>query len=313
MSAIDRASTNRSYYHLVKGLFDPGCVTANYTSFHNQNRPAQSLNSGKTAGTANGWDWVRENSRYDATANRGPNDGGADSTGHWVDITSPVKISRAGQPLIVRPRDTSASVGDPSSNQPRPPIPYNVAFSDKPYYNFGTNINNGSSASFGSDSTRYGTLVNALATRINTIIVSGINPSRPGQGYGGLHNFPRFLESWTGNDLSFSGSLIQLSYTNYATAPFELENLEPWSSSRLQSNPSNENIMYYEAPNRRWGYDVALQFSPAGPAAARFVTSSKNRTEYYVEPPASDPYIVNLCEAAKAPPLSLSTNCPKKE
>ncbi|MBW4443512.1 MAG: hormogonium polysaccharide biosynthesis protein HpsA [Plectolyngbya sp. WJT66-NPBG17] len=305
------ASGDRNYYHEVSGLFDPGCVAAEYTSFHNQNRPARQMN-GKTAGNKDGWDWVRENSRYDAIASRRSDQGGADSTGHWVDITSPIKISRAGQPLVVRPRD--ATVDDNSSvmrGKVRPPVPYNVAVSPDPaYYNYGNDVDgdNNLNANYGGN--RDNNLIRALSSRINSIIVSGISPSRPKQGYGGLHNFPRFLEFWQGKDLSFSGSFIQLSYTNYATSPFELENIEPWSGTKMPSDPEKENIVYYQPPTRRWGYDVALQFSPAGPAAARFVTQGKDRSEYYVEPPANDPYIANLCQAVKKLPLGLNTNCP---
>lgn len=326
LATIKGASASRSYYHNpTEGLFDPGCARANYTSFHNQNRPARQLDL-KTAGTRSGWDWVRENSRYDAVANRRPDATDTSTsgvaTGHWVDITAPVKISRSGQPQVVRPRDAAAPARlDASRSEPLPPIPYvalaGTTTTPRVYYNYGTNITNGVNASFGSNADRWETLVQALGTRINSIIVSGISPSRPKQGYGGLHNFPRFIERWEVNDstgipLNFLGSFIQLSYTNYATAPFELENLEPGaSSSPRQTDPDNENIMYYEPPDRRWGYDVALQYSPASPAAARFVTASKNRSEYYVEPPANDPYIANLCEAAKSA-LSLNTNCPRR-
>ncbi|BAU12735.1 hypothetical protein LEP3755_32660 [Leptolyngbya sp. NIES-3755] len=314
ISSIQGASANRSYYHNpAEGLFDPGCSRTNYTSFHNQNRPAKQLDD---TATGRRWDWVRENSRYDAIANRRPNASDAlnfgVATGHWVDITAPIKISRSGHPLVVRPRDTGR-------NEPLPPIPYNVALREstatpRVYYNYGSNITNGVNASFGNNDSRYDTLVRALGTRVNSIIVSGISPSRPNQGYGGLHNFPRFIESWNNSvPLNFSGSFIQLSYTNYATAPFELENLEPGasSSSSRQTDPANENIMYYEPPLRRWGYDVGLQYSPASPAAARFVTAGKDRSEYYAEPAASDPYIANLCEAAKSA-LNLNTICPRK-
>jgi len=312
MLDMDNASNNRSYYHSVTGLFDPGCISANYTSFHNQNRPAQAMVA-KTAGTANGWDWVRENSRYDAVANRRMT-GTTSNTAHWVDITAPVKISRAGQPFVVRPRDPSVSKSPDNtpysgSQPPLPPVPYNIAFPSQTYYTYGDDISD-SNRPYANTAGKKA-LLNALATRINTIIVSGISPSRPKQGYGGLHNFPRFLETWDGKDLNYAGSFIQLNYTNYSTSPFELENLEPWSGTPKPTSEDNENIGYYSPPNRRWGYDVALQFSPASPAAARFVTTSKNRSEYYVEPPANDPYIANLCEAAKLV-LSLNTTCSRK-
>ncbi|MCY7282914.1 MAG: hypothetical protein LH679_05620, partial [Cyanobacteria bacterium CAN_BIN43] len=71
----------------------------------------------------------------------------------------------------------------------------------------------------------------------------------------------------------------------------------------------NQNIKYYVPPKRLWGYDVALQLSPAGPAATRFVTSSRNRNEFYSEPAVNDPYINLLCEAVKKGKPAV--NCPK--
>ncbi|MDX2214619.1 MAG: hormogonium polysaccharide biosynthesis protein HpsA [Oculatellaceae cyanobacterium bins.114] len=130
-------------------------------------------------------------------------------------------------------------------------------------------------------------------TRINAIIISGLVPSRPLQSYGGLHNFPRFIESWSGQSLFISGSFLQLNFSTHATAPFDQDSFEVGSPAQ----PA-EVIPYYGAPNRRWGYDVGLQYAPAGPIASRFVTSKAVRDEFYTEPPANDPYIRNLCLAA---------------
>lgn len=307
-ASFSQMSSDRSYYHQPnRGLFDPGCQSARFTSFHNQNRPSANLGR-KIDGTRDsGWDWVRENSRYNATAPRRSSSNDY-SDGNWVDFAAPVKISRAGQPLVARPRDTTGAPRDPKDSSlpeltpvqnstPKrdellPPVPYNVAFSN-PYFRYGTDSSGRA-------------LIPAAASRINSIIVSGISPSRLKQGYGGLQNFPRFLESWDKTALNFAGSFIQLQYTNYATAPFELENLEPSDTT----NVDRENIAYYVPPNRFWGYDVGLQFSAAGPAASRFVSPSSSRSEFYVEPPANDPYITSLCDAAKTA-FSLSTNCPK--
>ncbi|MBD1822609.1 hypothetical protein H6F51_08875 [Cyanobacteria bacterium FACHB-DQ100] len=321
VSVTNLTDTNRKrdYYHENSGLFDPGCADAINTSFHNQNRPAQQILA-KTAGNRDGWTWVRENSRYDAIAERRGdiNASNPNTTQHFVDITAPIKISRSGQPLVVRARDITA--GDSNTpgvrEKPLPPVAFNVLFPERAYYGYGQDVGENSVyASYGTtDGMREPNLLNALETRVNSIIVSGINPSRSKQGYGGLHNFPRFLEDWDSKQLFFSGSLIQLSYANYATSPFELENIEPSLSSwgaNLASDPDKQNIPYYRAPKRSWGYDVGLQFSPASPAAARFVSASKNRSEYYVEPPASDPYIANLCNAAKSA-LNLNTSCPSK-
>ncbi|MGG6296270.1 hormogonium polysaccharide biosynthesis protein HpsA [Leptolyngbya sp. AN02str] len=137
-------------------------------------------------------------------------------------------------------------------------------------------------------------------TRVNSIIISGIVPSRANQTYGGLHNFPRFLERWKAGQpdaaanvpLYISGSLLQLSFSQQATGPFEHD---AWEAG---ANPqSGEQQAYYTPPLRRWGYDVGLQYAPAGPIAQRFVTRRRIRSEFYNEPPANDPYIVNLCEA----------------
>jgi hypothetical protein len=139
-------------------------------------------------------------------------------------------------------------------------------------------------------------------TRVNAIIISGLVPSRSLQSYGGLHNFPRFLESWKatqgGSDipLFISGSLLQLSFSGQATGLFDQES---WEAGGTLSTA--ESIQYYDPPLRRWGYDVGLQYAPAGPIAQRFVTVKATRSEFYSEPPANDPYIQNLCRAIPNP------------
>jgi hypothetical protein len=138
-------------------------------------------------------------------------------------------------------------------------------------------------------------------TQMNMIMISGIVPSRAGQAYGGLHNFPRFLENWSGKKLFLSGAFLQLNFSTYATAPFDQEN---WQPGDPVPSTSSESIRYYSPPTRIWGYDVGLQYAPAGPVARRFKASLPARSEFYSEPAANDPYIKNLC-------LSISTpaNC----
>jgi len=132
-----------------------------------------------------------------------------------------------------------------------------------------------------------------VQTRVNLLTVSGLVPSRPDQSYGGMHNFPRFLEDWRQVPLNFAGSLLQLNFSTYATAPFEQDAWEPGATPTI-GGPSN----YDGAPQRNWGYDVALQYAIAGPVAERFVTQAAVRSEFYSEPSADDPYIRNLCLAA---------------
>jgi hypothetical protein len=144
-------------------------------------------------------------------------------------------------------------------------------------------------------------LIGTGTNRVNAIIISGLIPSRPNQAYGGLHNFPRFLENW--DTLIISGSFLQLNFSNYATAPFSQN---AWESAISNPLPSGgEQIKYYNPPDRRWGYDVGLQIAPTGPIAERFVTAESIRSEFYNEPPADDPYIAKLCRAI----ASQSTRC----
>ena len=115
-------------------------------------------------------------------------------------------------------------------------------------------------------------------------------PQRPQQGYGGLHNFVRFLEDWKDTvELFISGSFIQLNFSTNATGPFEHDAWQPGQDPKAETF-----IDYYRAPQRRWGYDVALLYVPPAPAARRFVNIGAPRSEYYRELPADDPYIVNL-------------------
>ncbi len=144
-------------------------------------------------------------------------------------------------------------------------------------------------------------------TRVNAIIISGLVPSRANQSYGGLHNFPRFNENWTDSPLFISGSLLQLSFSQQATGPYDQDAWE------VGSNPVvDEFIRYYVPPLRRWGYDVGLQLAPAGPIAQRFVTVRSIRSEFYSEPPANDPYIRQLCGAIQgALPPANRRSCPE--
>jgi hypothetical protein len=140
-------------------------------------------------------------------------------------------------------------------------------------------------------------------TRMNLIMVSGLVPSREGQSYGGLHNFPRFLENWDGQNLFISGAFLQLNFSSYGSSPFDQEN---WQIDSPAPTTNQEWIRYYRPPNRRWGYDVGLQYAPPGPVAERFQFAENTRSEFYSEPPADDPYIRNLCRQVPG----RAANCP---
>jgi hypothetical protein len=137
--------------------------------------------------------------------------------------------------------------------------------------------------------------------QMNLIMVSGIVPSREGQAYGGLHNFPRFLENWSSRDLYMSGAFLQLNFSTYGTAPFDQEAWEPGQPDPRTGGGSNEWISYYSPPNRRWGFDVAIKYAPPGPVAERFRSPDPTRSEFYSEPPSDDPYIQLLDSCTRDP------------
>ncbi len=258
------------------GLYSPGCRRGGKgsTSYQNQNRVMAEPPTDNQ-----GWEWKREGAASIAV----DNGGGKNDKPSWSDFTTPIQIGRTGEPLLIaRPIDNNATL----------PINYGKGGFELEYATPQEGRGNGKRLISDTDE----------ATRINAIVVSGLTPSRPNQSYGGLHNFPRFLENWDKKEFIFSGSFLQLNFSNYATAPFEQEG---WDTG-VAPTPQ-EPIQHYYPPNRLWGYDVGLQFAPAGPAAARFVAPSSTRSEFYTEPPVSDPYINKLCEAAKAANPNLAT------
>ena len=96
------------------------------------------------------------------------------------------------------------------------------------------------------------------ANRVNALLISGVHPSRPGQTYGGLHNFPRMLEYWDSaaadKPLFISGGMFQLNFSTQATGTFDQDAWEPGDVPDL----SVQNNRYYWPPERYWGYDVAI-------------------------------------------------------
>jgi hypothetical protein len=94
--------------------------------------------------------------------------------------------------------------------------------------------------------------------------------------------------------VTIKGSFIQLNFSKYATGPYDQENLNPETPTKLSEGV---NIPYYSPPTREWGYDVALQYQSPGPVAERFITVSSPRRETYRELSVDDPYIKNLLDA----------------
>lgn len=133
-------------------------------------------------------------------------------------------------------------------------------------------------------------------TYVNALLVAGIVPKRPNQGYGGLHNYPRFVQNWNNINMYISGAFFQLNFATAATGPYEQD---AWEAKSIPVGGDVERIGYYRAPQRRWGYDVGLLYVPPAPIARRFVNFGIPRSEYYREIPADDPYSLNLRCARK--------------
>lgn len=84
----------------------------------------------------------------------------------------------------------------------------------------------------------------ASSTTVNTAIVAGFLPSgwrNPGTGAqygysGGLNNFPRFLENWSGTTFTYTGSMIEL-FTSQV-------NIGEWDTGAI-----------YVPPRRVWNFD----------------------------------------------------------
>ncbi|MFK8185030.1 MAG: hormogonium polysaccharide biosynthesis protein HpsA [Phormidesmis sp.] len=148
----------------------------------------------------------------------------------------------------------------------------------------------------------------ASRTIVNAVFISGIIPSQAGQTYGGMHNFPRFLEQWDGVDHHIAGGFFQLNFSTSATAPFDQDAWEAGTDPTLGTNAFR--VRFYGAPNRIWGYDVGLQYAPAGPIARRFVTVGTPRSEFYRDLPVDDPYVKSLrCATYKGSQVDPTATC----
>ncbi len=107
---------------------------------------------------------------------------------------------------------------------------------------------------------------NASKSTVNAAVFSGwmISDSSQRTGSpndkqsGGMHNFPRFLENWSGNSLTYYGSLVTLFESEQGYADFSLS--------------------YYNPPQRVWYYDPLFETQqPAG----FFASTEYRRGRFY--------------------------------
>jgi hypothetical protein len=198
-------------------------------------------------------------------------------------------------------------------------------------------------------------LQKATATNYNASLIMGDTPARPftgpgiqgGEDGGGLHNFPRFIENWSGVPATFKGSLIQYIKSKYATAPFETVDLVNQDNSLFfddtggdrpayiaGSNPdvdtlgyqyseaaADQKAAYYQPPIRNWGYDVGLLSQTPDLFSRRFaLPEAGTPNEFFRAVPKDDEWVKGLLCAAKgtgsnyqwaiADPTQRPANCP---
>lgn len=171
----------------------------------------------------------------------------------------------------------------------------------------------------------------AVANNFNVVIASGDSPARVAdpastatswiESNGGLHNFPRFLENWTNVTARITGSFIQFKRSAYATAPFQPVLLNTTAAVAESTtitdatatslfgtdyrqayrtgngkigNTSWGRFPFYEAPNREWGYDVALLTQLPDLFAQRFTVPQSTRDEFYRQVDRNDTWLRTL-------------------
>lgn len=143
----------------------------------------------------------------------------------------------------------------------------------------------------------------AKETTFNLIAATGDTPARPTEDNGGLHNFVRFLENWntassvsTATKARISGAFMQIKRSAFASAPFDASltgdlasNATGYPIGSLNKSP------FYLAPNRQWGYDVALLSQSPDLFAQKLVTIPDDRPdEYYREVGRDDQWVKTL-------------------
>lgn len=107
----------------------------------------------------------------------------------------------------------------------------------------------------------------ATPTTMNAAIVSGIVATANGNYSGGAENFPRFLESWSGKDFTYYGSMVEM----YQSAQFNT----PWKNTGNGPN-------VYNPPNRLWFFDTKFYTSPP-PGSLKLVSYNKGRWFFETE------------------------------
>lgn len=94
----------------------------------------------------------------------------------------------------------------------------------------------------------------ASNTTVNSAFIAGNNNTSVGDYNGGLENYPRFLENWSGKTLTYRGSFVGL-----------------WNSQVAQGHWNRGG---YSPPNRNWNYDTDFNNSNNLPPFTPFLVET---------------------------------------
>lgn len=191
-------------------------------------------------------------------------------------------------------------------------------------------------------------LVTAATSQFNAAFVAGNMPSRPEEKPDDFENFVRFLESWRNpstfsqkRDMKIQGSFIQLKRSTYATGPAATVLNKRKTSGNAAYNTGEMSVFNYkytaynngggdanhtnetpytEAPNRLWGFDVAILSQPSDLFSERFSTlPTAPPSEYFRQVGRDDLWVQSLLCSAQGSGSSYSyaidgserpSNCP---
>ena len=105
-----------------------------------------------------------------------------------------------------------------------------------------------------------GNLHDANSTTVNAAFLVGIVQTTTNSYSGGVENFPRLLENWSGDTLTYNGSMVVLFYSQIATGPLKGTNI------------------YYTPPIRNWAFDNnfmrQIKVPPATPPVGVIASSN---------------------------------------
>jgi len=251
----------------------------------------------------------------------GTNYGKAESNALWFISTSGQNYSA---PLFYYPPVNST--GEPLLA----PVLHHYAYSNSNYSGGGGTFNNNGSVSDPSYRTIWIQQAPnvSVSSTFNAAFAVGNSPSRVNESSAAIQNFVRFLEDWNNANNSqtppvyINGSFLQIQRSAYATAPTAAVLTQYNTNNGATSNSnfslygnsfftyptqnSSGQLPHYYAPNRAWGFDVAILGQQPDLFAQRFTNpTSGSPNEFFREVDRTDPWVDTLLCAVQS---SGSTN-----